>query len=218
LRIGLPGAAVEWGYRLGFMVSVAATAKLGVAALAAHAYTLQILKLVLIGSLSIGWAMEIMVGRLVGAARIREADRMVRKALRNGLLISGTLALLAALASPWLMRVFTSDQAIIDLCQRLLWLSVVLELARVFNLVINGALRASGDAAFPVRASLVSWALILAVGSTVMGSWYGLVGIWLAYVADELTRGALMWWRWSSGGWHASARASVRALRQQPPR
>lgn len=214
LRIGLPGAAVEWGYRLGFMVSVAATAKLGVAALAAHAYTLQILKLVLIGSLSIGWAMEIMVGRLVGAARIREADRMVRKALRNGLLISGSLALMAALASPWLMRVFTSDQSIIDSCQRLLWLSIVLELARVFNLVINGALRASGDAAFPVRASLVSWALILALGSTVMGTWLGLVGIWLAYVADELTRGALMWWRWASGGWHASARASVRALRQ----
>jgi Na+-driven multidrug efflux pump len=218
LRIGLPGAAVEWGYRLGFMVSVAAAAKLGVGALAAHAYTLQILKLVLIGSLSIGWAMEIMVGRLVGAARFKEADRMVKKALRNGLLISGTLALLAALASPWLLRLFTSDAAIIAVCQQLLWLSIALELARVFNLVINGALRASGDAAFPVRASLVSWALILALGSTLMGSWFGLVGIWLAYVADEWTRGALMWWRWSSGGWHTAAKASVRSWRRRTPR
>lgn len=217
LRIGLPSAAVEWGYRLGFMVSVAATAKLGVGALAAHAYTLQILKLVLLGSMSIGWAMEIMVGRLVGAARIREADRTVRKALRNGLLISGALALTAALTSPWLMRVFTSDPAIIELCQRLLWLSIALELARVFNMVINASLRATGDAAFVVRASLVSWALILALGSTVLGAWWGLVGVWLAYIADELTRGALMWWRWSTGGWHGSARSSVRALRERAP-
>lgn len=218
LRVGLPGAAVECGYRLGFMVSVAATAKLGVGALAAHAYTLQILKLVLLGSLSIGWAMEIMVGRLVGAGRLKEADRMVKKALRSGLLISGSLAVLAAVLSPWLMRIFTQDAEILAMCELLLWLSIALELARVFNLVINGALRASGDAAFSVRASLVSWTLILALGSTLMGSWFGLVGIWLAYIADEVARGMLMWWRWSSGGWHTAAKASVRSLRQRTRR
>jgi Na+-driven multidrug efflux pump len=218
LRVGLPGAAVEWGYRLGFMVSVAATAKLGVGALAAHAYTLQILKLVLLGSLSIGWAMEIMVGRLVGAGRLKEADRMVKKALRSGLLISGSLAVLAAVLSPWLMRIFTQDAEILAMCELLLWLSIALELARVFNLVINGALRASGDAAFSVRASLVSWTLILALGSTLMGSWFGLVGIWLAYIADEVARGMLMWWRWSSGGWHTAAKTSVRSLRQRTRR
>jgi Na+-driven multidrug efflux pump len=200
------------------MVSVAATAKLGVGALAAHAYTLQTLKFVLLSSMSIGWAMEIMVGRLVGAGRLKEADRMVKKALRSGLLISGALAVLAAVLSTWLMRIFTQDAEILAMCQRLLWLSIALELARVFNLVINGALRASGDAAFPVRASLVSWSLILAAGSYWMGPWLGLVGIWLAYIADEVARGMLMWWRWSSGGWHASARRAVRGLRQRSTR
>jgi Na+-driven multidrug efflux pump len=44
------------------------------------------------------------------------------------------------------------------------------------------------------------------------------VGIWLAYIADEVARGMLMWWRWSSGGWHTAAKASVRSLRQRTRR
>jgi Na+-driven multidrug efflux pump len=213
--VGVPGAAVELGYRLGFMVSIAATARLGVSALAAHAYTLQTLKFVLLISLSIGWAVEIMVGRLVGAGRLREADRMVKKGVRNGLLASGALAVLAALSAPWLMQVFTQDPAIIALCQTLLWLSVALELGRVFNLVVNGALRASGDVHYPMFASLGSLVLLLGAGSHWMGQWWGLPGIWLAYIADEATRGLLMWWRWRRGGWWRLARATVRGLRQR---
>ncbi|TXT34065.1 MAG: multi anti extrusion protein MatE, partial [Comamonadaceae bacterium] len=79
LQIGLPGAAIELMYRMAFMVSLSATARLGVAALATHSYTLQTLKFVLLISLSIGWACEIMVGRLVGAGQLRAADHMVRK-------------------------------------------------------------------------------------------------------------------------------------------
>lgn len=213
LRVGLPGAALELIYRVSFMVSIAATARLGVAALATHSYTLQTLKYVLLISLAIGWACEIMVGRLVGAGRLREADRMVRKGVRNGLLASGTLALMAALSAPWLMRVFTKDPAIIAAAQTLLWLSVALELGRVYNLVAIGTLRASGDVHYPVLASAASLVLLLGVGSYVLGRQFGLPGIWMAYVADECLRGWLIWWRWRRRGWLPHARQTVRVLR-----
>jgi putative MATE family efflux protein len=217
LRIGLPGAAQELGYRLAFMVSLSATARLGVAALATHSYTLQTLKYVLLISMAIGWACEIMVGRLVGASRLRQADRIVRKGVRNGMLASGSLVLLAALAAPWIMRAFTQDTAIIEAAQTLLWLSVALELGRVFNLVVIGALRATGDVHFPVYASIGSFAVLLGLGSYLMGRWWGLPGIWLAYVADECVRGGLMWWRWRRKGWVPHARDTLRGLRQPPP-
>ena len=215
LHIGLPGAATELMYRLAFMVSLSATARLGVAALATHSYTLQTLKFVLLISLSIGWACEIMVGRLVGAGQLREADRMVRKGVRNGMLASGTLVLGAALAAPWMMRAFTRDPAIIEAAQTLLWLSVVLELGRVFNLVLVGALRATGDLHFPVYVGFASTALLLGVGSYVMGRSFGLPGIWMAYIADECIRGLLMWWRWRQRGWLAHARQTLRRMRRQ---
>jgi Na+-driven multidrug efflux pump len=213
LRIGLPGAALELVYRMAFMVSVAATAKLGVQALATHSYTLQLLKFVLLISLSIGWACEIMVGRLIGSGRLREAHELVQKGLRNGLLASGLMALLAAIFAPWLMKAFTRDPAIIAAAQTLLWLSLALETGRVFNLVVIGALRATGDVNFPVLASMGSLILVLGVGSYFMGQAYGLPGIWVVYAAEEWIRGLVMQTRWQLGGWIKHARNTQRGLR-----
>jgi len=213
LRIGIPGAAMELVYRVAFMVSLAATARLGVAALVTHSYTLQLLKYVVLISLAIGWACEIMVGRLAGAGELRAASTLVRKGVRNGLLASGGLALLTALAAPWLLRAFTSDPAVIHAAQLLLWLSLLLETGRVFNLVITGALRATGDVLVPAAASMVSMALVLGVGSFWLGRFFGLPGIWLAYALDEWVRGLLMLARWSWHGWVPHARRTQRHMR-----
>lgn len=213
LRIGLPGATVELVYRAAFMVSLAATARLGVAALATHSYTLQTLKYVLLISLAIGWASEIMVGRLVGAGDLRQADALVRKGVRNGLIASGGFALLVAIAAPWLMRAFTRDPQVIAAAQTLLWLSLALETGRVFNLVLNGALRATGDAIYPAAASMGSLVLVMGFGSFWLGRWFGLPGIWIAYSLDEWIRGLLMLWRWNKRGWLGHARETQRRVR-----
>ncbi len=213
LRIGLPGAALEFVYRICFMVSLATTAKLGVAALATHSYTLQTLKYVLIVSMSIGWACEIMVGRLVGGGDLRAAHELVRKGVRNGLIASGSLAIVAALSAPWLMRGFTRDPAIIHSAQMLLWIGFLLETGRVFNLIINGALRATGDAIFPVVAAVASLILVLGVGSYFLGRHFGLPGIFFAYAADEWIRGLLLTWRWRWLGWLPYARDTQRRVR-----
>ena len=99
LRIGIPGATGELGYRAAFMVSLAATARLGVVALATHSYVLQLLRYVFLISLSIGWACEIMVGRLIGAGQFRQAQELILKGVRSGILASGTVAVTAALAA-----------------------------------------------------------------------------------------------------------------------
>lgn len=213
LRIGLPGAGVECVYRIAFMVSLATTAKLGVAALATHSYTLQTLKYVLVVSMSIGWACEIMVGRLVGGGDLRAAHDLVRKGVRNGLLASGGLAIAAALAAPWLMRFFTKDPQIIAAAQTLLFIAIALETGRVFNLIVNGALRATGDVIFPVAASVVSLIVVLGVGSVVLGRAFGLPGIFIAYAADEWIRGLLLMARWAWHGWLPYARDTQRRIR-----
>lgn len=213
LRIGVPGASLELAYRIAFMMSLSAAAKLGVAALVTQAYTLQILRYVLLISLAIGWACEIMVGHLIGSGEFRAAHLLVRKSLRSGLLASGALALVAAACAPWIMRAFTRDAAVIEAAQTLLWISFALETGRVANLVVLGALRSTGDVIFPVTAAIASLVLVLGVGSIVLGRHFGLVGIWIAYAADEWIRGSLMYWRWETHGWVAHARAIQQRLR-----
>ena len=214
LRIGVPGATTELGYRAAFMVSLAATARLGVVALATHSYVLQLLRYVFLISLSIGWACEIIVGRLIGAGQFSQARALVIKGVRNGLVASGSIAVVAAFAAPWLMRIFTKDPAVIEAAQVLLWIAVVLECGRVFNLIVTGALRATGDAIYPVVASVGSFALVLGVGSYFLGHAIGLPGIFIAYAADEWVRGLLMFVRWRWHGWVPHARNAQRRVRR----
>lgn len=213
LRIGLPGATGELAYRAMFMVSLASVARLGVGALATHSYVLQLLRYVFLISLAIGWACEIMVGRMIGAGQFREAHMLVRKGVRNGLLTSGAVAVAAALAAPWLMRLFTRDPMVIHAAQTLLWIAVALETGRVFNLVLPGALRATGDVNYPVIAGIGSYVLVLGVGSYFLGRTFGLVGIFIAYAADEWVRGLLMLARWHWQGWLPHARKAQRGVR-----
>jgi putative MATE family efflux protein len=215
LHIGLPGAAENIAYRLGFMVSVAVAAQLGTQALATQAYTSSLMYAVLLFGLATGLAVEILVGHLVGAGQWHAAHRLVRRAMGVGLVVSVAVAGSVALASPWLLRIFTHDPEIIRAGQTLLWITVLLEPGRTFNLVVINALRATGDARYPVAAGAASMAIVLAGGSWLLGSHlgWGLVGIWVAYTADEWIRGLLMWRRWATLGWVPHARAVRRRLR-----
>jgi Na+-driven multidrug efflux pump len=213
-HIGLPGAAENIAYRLAFMVSVAVAGSLGATALATQAYTQQVVHLVLLFGLATGLSVEIVVGHLIGAGRLRQAHRLVRRSLARGLAVSVAVALAAALAGPWLLRLFTADARIVAAAGALLWWTVVLEPGRTFNLVVINALRAAGDARYPVLAGAASMLIVLAGGSWLLGSHLGLglPGVWLAYIADEWLRGLLMWRRWAGLGWVPHARSSRRRL------
>jgi putative MATE family efflux protein len=217
-RIGVPGAAENIAWRLAFMASVAAAGALGAQALATHAYAQQVTMVVLLFGVATGLSVEILVGHLIGAGRLHEAFALVRRALARGLVVSVVVATLAALAGPWLLRGFTQDETIVRDAAVLLWLTVLLEPGRTFNLVVINGLRAAGDATFPVAAGALSMAVVLAGGSWFFGlvlGW-GLPGIWLAYALDEWIRGLIMWWRWRGLKWVPHARASRRALKRRP--
>ena len=213
-RIGLPGAAENIAYRLAFMVSVAVVGGLGAAALATHAYAMQLVMVTLLFGLATGLSVEVLVGHLIGAGRLHEAHALVRRALARGLVVSVVVTTAAALAASGLLRLFTLDEHIIHSATLLLWLTVLLEPGRTFNLVVINALRAAGDARYPVVAGAASMVLVLAGGSWLLGSVFGLglVGVWLAYIADEWLRGLLMWRRWARLKWVPHARASRRRL------
>lgn len=215
LHIGLPGAAENIAWRLAFTASIAVVAQLGSAALATHAYVFQVMHFILLVGLAIGLSMEILIGHLIGAGRLREADRLLRRSLAWGLGSAVLVAGSAALAGPWILAQFTRDETIAATGATLLWITVLLEPGRTFNLVVINALRAAGDARYPVLVGAGSMALVLAGGSWLLGlglGW-GLVGVWIAYAADEWLRGLLMWRRWARLDWLPTARAARRRLR-----
>ncbi|MED5622398.1 MATE family efflux transporter [Ideonella sp. BN130291] len=214
LHIGLPGAAENMAFRLAMMFTIALTARMGAGALATHTYTMQLMYFILLSGLSMGFASEILVGHMVGARELHAAHRLVRKSLAVGLAVSFLLALAFALSAPWLLRLFTHDPQVIATAQTLLWICVLLEPGRTFNLVVINALRATGDATFPVAAGVASMVLVMAGGAWLLGvHWgFGLAGVWFAYAADEWLRGLMMAARWWRRGWVPHARATHRRV------
>ncbi|MEO8161197.1 MAG: MATE family efflux transporter [Arenimonas sp.] len=214
LHIGLPGAAEAIAYRLAMLASLAVVGGFGTAALATHSYASSLTGLIVLFTVAIGFAGEILVGHLIGAGQLHRASAMVRRSLGWGLVVSFLVASAAALSAPWTLRLFTHDPAIITAATTLLWLTVLLEPGRTCNIVIINALRATGDARFPVVVGAVSMLVVMAGGSWLLGKHFGLglVGVWIAYAADEWLRGLIMALRWYRHGWVPSARRTRRRV------
>ncbi|MGC3961972.1 MAG: MATE family efflux transporter [Rhodocyclaceae bacterium] len=217
LHIGLPGAGEQIAYRTSFTIILSFVAGMGALPLATHTYMLQITYFILLSSLAIGFGTEIVVGHHIGAGQLGDADRLVRKALRIGLMVAVSFALLVALCGRAVMGFFSDDPQIIDMGARLLWVVVLLEPGRTFNLVVINGLRATGDARFPVGCGVFSMYIVGVGLAWLLGvhMGWGLLGVWLAFAADEWTRGAMMYSRWRWLGWVKHARRAHRKVRAQ---
>ena len=203
LSLGLPAVLENLSWFASFMIVTALTARMGEHALATQVYTMQIASIEMLACLSIGIANEIVIGRLVGAGRFEEARRQCLANMRTGLIVTVAVACVFAALSPWALRIFTSDPAIIHLGAILITMGLLLEPGRSFNLIIINALRASGDSRFPLIAGLISQWSVMAFGAWLLGTHFGLglVGVWIALITDEWLRGLYMLQRWRRNRW-----------------
>lgn len=210
LRIGLPGAGEHLSYWLAFMVVTTFVASLGETNLAAFSYVRQIQFWVVLFVMALGLGTEILIGHLIGSGDYDRVERELPRILRTGFIIAiGGTALLSLLA-PVLFGIFTDDAAVVALGVPLIWMGLLLEPGRVFNLVVINALRATGDARFPLFIGLLSmWGVWIPL-AWFFGIWlgWGLPGIWLAMICDEWLRGSSMLYRWKSRAWLAHAERS----------
>ena len=204
LHIGLPAAGENLSWMLQFMVVTAFVGLLGDKALATQSYFFQICLFILLFGLSIGLGTEILIGHMVGAGKFEVAYRQLLHSLKLGLLVTAIVVVPMAFGGGhYLMSLFTDDADIVAMATQLFFVSLLLEPGRTFNIVVINSLRATGDARFPLLMGLLSmW------GIAVPLAWYlglhlgwGLVGIWLAFAADEWIRGLSMYARWKSRRW-----------------
>jgi putative MATE family efflux protein len=219
LRIGLPAAGENVCYWTALMTVTTFNARLGATSLAAAAYSMQIMSWVILFADSIGLGTEILIGHRIGEGDLERAYHELLRSLRIGIVLALGTSLLVALAAPWIAGAFSHDAGIVALIVGVLRLGLVLEPGRVFNVVVINALRATGDARFPLLAGIGSmW------GVWVPLAWFlgihcglGLPGVWLSMCCDEWLRGLLMYRRWTRRRWVANAQKSRLALESANP-
>ncbi|NNV06149.1 MATE family efflux transporter [Geobacillus sp. C56-T2] len=207
LKIGIPAAGEHLSYNTAQMAITYFITWLGAEALTVRVYTQNIMMFVFLFGIAVSQGTQILVGHLVGAGRYEEAYARCLKSLYSAIAISVLLAAVAFWFAEPLLSLFTDDRSLIELGRTLLLLTIILEPGRSFNLVIISSLRAAGDVQFPVYMGILS---MWGVGVTVayvfgIALEWGLVGIWLSFIADEWLRGLLMLWRWRSRAWMKKA-------------
>ncbi|MGN7476359.1 MATE family efflux transporter [Solibacillus silvestris] len=207
LKIGIPSALEQVLYQTSQIVLLYYVTYIGAEALSARQYAMNISMFTYLFAMAIGMGTAILIGRYVGAGEKDLAYNSVWFSVKSALLFTLIMVAVVITFRVPLLRLFTDNEEIIQIGASVLLLSIFLETGRTINITIINSLRASGDAAYPVRIGIVSMIMIgLSLGYFfVFILDLGLVGVWLAIACDEWIRAILVIFRWRSRKWERYA-------------
>ena len=203
LKIGLPSAGEHLSYSGSQMVITFFITLLGTSALTTKVYTFNIMMFIFLFAVAIGQGTQILIGHMIGAKSYDSAYKTCIKSQKYAMIISFLMAGVASLFAKPLLSIFTDNPEIIREGTILLYLTLLLEPGRSFNLVIISSLRAAGDVKFPVVMGVISMWGVSVTLAYLLGIVFelGLAGIWIAFIADEWLRGLFMLARWRKRKW-----------------
>jgi len=203
-RISIPSSIEPLSFNLNMIVLNMMVARRGAVALAARTYTFNVFLMGIVLSISLGMANQTIIAQLIGKRDFDEADRRLKRSLKAGVLGASAVVFLIFLAHRPIMSIFTNNPEILGWAAMLFALAALTEAPRAVNVMVGGALRASGDAWYITLVSIaITWlfAIPLAYFLTFKAGW-GLAGIFTSALADELTRSFINYARWNQKKWH----------------
>ena len=203
LSIGLPTAGENLAWNVGQLMIVAMVNTMGTTIIASRTYLMLISSFTMTLSIALGQGTAIQVGHLVGAGEIKEVYHKCLKSLKIAFIFAFVTTSLVFLFRKPIMSIFTTNPDIFKASLKIFPLMILLEMGRVFNIVIINSLHAAGDIKFPMFMGITCVFTVAVLFSYLFGislGW-GLAGIWLANAMDEWIRGLAMYFRWKSKKW-----------------
>jgi len=200
---GLPTTVEQLSYALGQLVVSMWIARLGVVALATHQILIRIQSVMSMVYQGFGLSSMAMVGKKVGASELSLAERTGRIAYGTIFLVVLMIAIVLSLCSEWILRVFTSDSAVLDMGATVLIIFAIVQIPKALNTVLSGNLRGAGELKF------IMWTMLAAVmifqisaSATIIFIFhFALAAVWIVQGCDEVTRFFLNYFRFRNGKW-----------------
>ncbi|CAM4388171.1 MATE family efflux transporter [Paenibacillus tarimensis] len=205
VKVGVPSAMETFLYHAVQTVFIALISHLGTEALAGRQYAVNLTMFITCFGSAFSSANMIMVGRYVGGGRFDEAYQQTWLSIRLSLIAVLIANCAVILYREPLVGLFTGDAEVIRIAGQLLLLNLFVETGKCLNMNTVSALRAVGDARFPLLMAIISMAGIsLSIGYGLTAAGLGAAGIWIATGLDEWIRGLSMMGRWRSRKWEAA--------------
>ncbi|MCI6989744.1 MAG: MATE family efflux transporter [Campylobacter sp.] len=205
LRIGLPSAGENLLWIGQYMVAFSFVASMGELSLTVQTIYFQISSFIFFFATSLSIANEVIIGRMVGAKMLDTAYNRAFKTLKIGLFCTAIIMAIVFLSRYQIMDLLSVKGELASIMLPLFTLSIFLELARAFNIIMVNSLRASGDAKFPFYMGIIfMWGVSLPLGYFLgIHLEIGILGVWMGFLADEFLRGFCNTLRWRSKAWQS---------------
>ncbi len=206
LFVGIPNGLENGMFQAGKLVVLNLIATFGTSAVAANAIANSIAGVVNVPGMSIGLAIITVIGRCMGAGETGQASHYTKRLVGASYMCMFVMSACMFFFADTLVSWFNlTPQAMEMAAQVLRACAVGNVLFWPMAFTLPNSLRAAGDAVFTMVVSLCSmFACRVALSYVLACSWgfdMGLLGVWLAMIADWVVRGIFFLWRYRQGKW-----------------
>ncbi|MDO5015785.1 MAG: MATE family efflux transporter [Eubacteriales bacterium] len=181
------------GFRVGFMVTAILAARLGTDEFAIHQVGMNLLSLGFAFGDGMRVAAVTLTGQSLGAKEPRKARRYTQICQRMGLVLASLIAITMFFGRQSLFGVFFQGEKpeILTIYSPIItYFIMVIAAFQISQIIYSGSLQAAGDLKYTNTVSIVSVGVIRSVVTylavEVFG--WGLTGIWLGVLTDQLSR------------------------------
>ena len=204
LSIGLPTGIENAMFQFGKLMVQSTVSTLGTTAIAANAIVTVLEYMGSMPSTAIGTGLMTVAGQCIGAGKMDEAKRNIKKlTLWAALVLLVVNYTILALTMP-VTRIAGLDPAAAQLTfDVLLVISLFKPILWPLSFIPINGMRAAGDVKFGMIASTVSiWVFRVGLSYVLCRVLHvGLIGIWIGFLVDWLVRSVVFSWRYLSGRW-----------------
>lgn len=178
---------------------------LGSVGYAAHQVAVSIESLSFMPGYGFAIAAGVLVGQSLGAQDPMRAERLAFKSTHLAAAIMTGMGLLFFFLNNWLVRIFTTDSAIIPLAALSIRIGAFEQTSIALEMVLVGALKGAGDTRFPMYLSMLgNWVIrvpLIYIALNILHQ--GLPAVWVITVFQWFVLGLLAWIRFRAGMWKA---------------
>ena len=189
--------------RIGFLATAVIAARLGTNEFAAHNVGMSVLGLGFSFADGMQVAAVALSGEALGAGKKETAKRYGSICQRIGLGISFILALLLFFGGRWFYSLYFREPEILEMGELICRYLIFIVLLQISQIIFTGCLRAAGDVRYVLVAAMISIAGIRTLSTVLMVNVFGwgLSGVWLGILADQISRFVMVSLRFKQGKW-----------------
>lgn len=202
LRIGIPNALEPFSYSVQQIFLSAMIISMGLVAMAANSYTLRLINFAIMICFSLTSGGQILMAHYMGERKFNRVNHTFWFIIAVTMTISLINSVLLWSFSNTFFYLFTKNPEILRAGKSLLLIAIFMEPARAINIVGGISFRAVGDARFPLIISMIFIWGILPIIFFINTNWpLSIFAMWICFAVDEIIRGSINLWRWSTGKW-----------------